>query len=99
MQIYRVHHVAYHLSEVEKPSTIQEAESSEHAAEWKVVMDAECNSLIENKTRKLVELPLDGRAIGRKQMVFKLMDDEDGRGKRFKARPLAMGYAQKYEID
>ena len=66
MQIYRVHHVAYHLSEVEKPSTIQEAESSDHAAEWKVVTDAECNSLIENKTRTLVELPPDGRAIGSK---------------------------------
>ena len=41
-------HVAYHLSEIDEPSTIQEAESSDHAAEWKVATDAEYNSLIEN---------------------------------------------------
>ena len=46
----RVHHVAYHLSEVDEPSTIQEAKSSDHAAEWKVATNAEYNSLIENKT-------------------------------------------------
>ena len=45
---YRVCHVAYHLSEIDEPSTIQEAESSNHAAEWKVATDAEYNSLIEN---------------------------------------------------
>ena len=55
----RVLHVAYHLSEVDEPSTIQEAKSSDHAAEWKVAVDAEYNSLIENKTWKLVELPPD----------------------------------------
>ena len=45
---YRVRHVAYHLSEADEPSTIQEAKSSDHAAEWKVATDAEYNSLIEN---------------------------------------------------
>ena len=54
---YRERHVAYHLIEVDEPSTIQEAKSGDHAAEWKVVTDAEYNSLIENKTWKLVELP------------------------------------------
>ena len=52
----RVRHVAYHLSEVDEPSTIQEAKSSD-APEWKVATDAEYNSLIENKTWQLVELP------------------------------------------
>ena len=47
---YRVRHVAYHLSQVDEPSTIQEAKSSDHAAEWKVTTDAEYSSLIENKT-------------------------------------------------
>ena len=32
---HRVHHVAYHLCEVHDPTTLQEAMSSEHAAEWK----------------------------------------------------------------
>ena len=94
----RVRHVAYHLSEVDEPSTIQEAKSSDHAAEWKVATDAEYNSLIENKTWKLVELPPGRKAIGCK-WVFKLKHDVDGRVERFKARLVAKGYAQKYGID
>ena len=91
-------HVAYHLSEVDEPSTIQEAKSSVHAAEWKVATDAEYNSLIENKTWKLVELPPGRKAIGCK-WVFKLKHDVDGKVERFKARLVAKGYAQKYGID
>ena len=95
---YRVHHVAYHLSEVDEPSTIQEAKSGDHAAEWKVATDAEYNSLIETKTWKLVELPPCRKAIGCK-WVFKLKHDVDGKVERFKARLVAKGYAQKYGID
>ena len=94
----RVRHVAYHLSEVDEPSTIQEAKSSDHAPEWKVAMDAEYNSLIESKTWKLVELPPGRKAIGCK-WVFKLKHDVDGRVERFNARLVAKGYAQKYGID
>ena len=94
----RVRHVAYHLSEVDEPSTIQEAKSSDHAPEWKVATDAKYNSLIENKTWKLVELPPGRKAIGCK-WVFKLKHDVDGRVERFKARLVAKGYAQKYGID
>ena len=61
---YRVGHVAYYLSKVDEPWTIQEAKSSEHAAEWKVTTDAEHNSLIENKTWKLLELSPGRKAIG-----------------------------------
>ena len=57
-------HVAYHLSQVDESSTIQEAKSSYHAAEWKVATDAEYNSLIENKMWRLVELPPGRKAIG-----------------------------------
>ena len=32
-ETYPVRHVAYHLCEVDEPSTIQEAKSSDHAAE------------------------------------------------------------------
>ena len=91
---YRVRHVAYHLSEVDEPSTIQEAKSSDHATEWIVATDAECNFMIENKTWKLVELSPGRKAIGCKS-VFKLKHDVDGRVQRFKARLIAKGYAQK----
>ena len=91
-------HVAYHLSEIDEPSTIQEAKSSDHAAEWKVATDAEYNSLIENKTWKLVELHPGRKAIGCK-WVFKLKHDVEGKVERFKARLVAKGYTQKYGID
>ena len=80
---HQVHHVAYHLYEVDEPTTIQEGQSSEQAAEWKVAMDSEYNSLIENKTWTLVELPPGRKAIGCK-WVFKLKHAEDGTVERFK---------------
>ena len=95
---HRVHHVAYHLCEVDEPTTLQEAMSSEHSAEWKVATDSEYNSLIENKTWKLVVLPPGRVAIGCK-WVFKLKHAGDGTVERFKARLVAKGYAQKYGID
>ena len=95
---YHVRHVAYHLSEVDEHSTIQKAKSSDHAGECKVATDAEYNSLIENKTWKLVELPPGRKAIGCK-WVFKLKHDVDGKVERVKARLVAKGYAQKYGID
>jgi hypothetical protein len=38
---HRVHHVAYHLCELDDPTTTQEAKSSDHAAKWKVATDSE----------------------------------------------------------
>ena len=95
---HHVHHVAYHLSEIDEPTTMQEARLSDHAAEWKVATDSEYNSLIENKTWELVELPPGRKAVGCK-WVFKLKHAGDGTVERFKARLVAKGYAQKYGID
>ena len=88
-----VRHVSYHLSEVDEPSTIQEAKSHDHAPKWKVADDAKYNSLIENKTWKFVELPPGRKATGCK-WVFKLKHDVDGKVEHFKARLVAKGYAQ-----
>ena len=95
---HHVHHVAYHLSEIDEPTTMQEARSSDHAAEWKVATDSEYNSLIENKTWELVELPPGRKAVGCK-WVFKLKHAGDDTVERFKARLVAKGYAQKCGID
>ena len=72
---HRVHHVAYHLCEVDEPTTLQEAMSSEHAAEWKVAKDSEYNSLIVNKTWKLVVLP-PGRVAVQNDLLIHQMDVE-----------------------
>ena len=95
---HHVHHVAYNVCEVDEPSTMQEAATSDHAREWKAAVDSEYNSLIENKTWKLVELPPGRKAIGCK-WVFKVKPRMDGTVERFKARLVAKGYAQKYGID
>ena len=95
---HHVHHVAYNVCEVDEPLTMQEAATSDHAREWKATVDSEYNSLIENKTWKLVELPPGRKAIGCK-WVFKVKHRMDGRVERFKARIVAKGYAQKYGID
>ena len=95
---HHVHHVAYNVCKIDEPSTIQEAATSDHAREWKAAADSEYNSLIENKTWKLVELPPGRKAIGCK-WVFKVKPRMDGTVERFKARLVAKGYAQKYGID
>ena len=95
---HRVHHVAYHLAGIDEPTTIQEARSGDHAAEWKVATDLEYNSLIENKTWRLVELPPGRKVVGCK-WVFKLKHSCDDTVERFKARLVAKGYTQKYGID
>lgn len=69
-----------------------------YAEEWMAAADSEYNSLIENSTWKLVELPPGRTAIGCK-WVFKAKHDSQGKVNRFKARLVAKGYAQKYGID
>ena len=51
------HHVAYNVVEIDEPTNIQDALQSSYAEEWKAAADSEYNSLIENKTWKLVQFP------------------------------------------
>ena len=51
-----------------------------------------------NDTWELVELPSGRKPIGSK-WVFKVKHTSDGKVERFKGRPVAKAYAQKYGID
>ena len=93
-----VNHVAYKACEIIEPKTLEEALASDHAEEWKTAIDSEYESLIENKTWELVELPSERKAIGCK-WVFKVKHASNGEVERFKARLVAKGYAQKYGVD
>ena len=53
MATHCIHHVAYHLAGIDEPTTVQEARSGDHTAEWKVAKDTEYNSLIENMTWRI----------------------------------------------
>jgi hypothetical protein len=61
-------------------------------------MKEEMQSIVDNHTWDLVELPRGHRAIGLK-WVFKVKRDEAGRVVRYKARLVAKGYVQQAGID
>ena len=91
-------HVAFRVSEIDEPTTIEEALSGDYSQQWKMAADAEYKSLMENKTWELVKLPEGRRAIGCK-WVFRVKYDSNGQVERFKGRLVAQGYSQKYGID
>jgi len=93
-----VHHVAYNVCQIQEPNSLEEALATEHADQWRAAANSEFESLLENETWKLVELPSNRKPIGCK-WVFKVKYGSDGKIERFKARLVAKGYAQKYGID
>ncbi len=83
---------------VAEPGTLKEATMSPNAKEWQEAADLEYESLMENETWDLVELPKDRKAIG-SRWVFKVKHQSDGRVERYKCRLVAKGYSQKYGVD
>lgn len=90
---------ATYLTMVEDcPINWQDAMKSRDAQQWKKAALAEFNSLTDNQTWSLVQLPADKKAIGCK-WVFSKKLDESGDVERFKARLVAKGYAQVPGLD
>ena len=87
-----------HVAEIDEPETLKDALESEYAAQWKAAADAEYQSLLENDTWELLELPAERRPISCK-WVFKVKHDETWKVERFKGRLVAKGFLQKYGID
>lgn len=88
----------YLTLEVKEPTTIDEAMKSSMKAEWQVAMKEEINSLRENNTWELVQLPPDKKPI-RCKWIFKAKTDEKGEIVKHKARLVAMGFTQKFGVD
>lgn len=80
------------------PKTYEEAMTDRNAEDWKKAMDSEYNSLMENETWKLTNLPVGKKAIKNK-WVFVTKKDNDGNIIRYKARLVAKGYSQIEGID
>ena len=91
-QIYRTetHH--------DDPKTFVQAMSTPEKEEWLEAMVEELNTIEDNNTWDLVELPYGRKAIGSK-WVFKTKRDNNGIVARRKARLVAQGFSQKYGID
>ncbi len=75
-----------------------EVEVEEAAEEWKNAVESEYQSLMENDTWDLMELPEGRQAVG-SMWVFKVKHDSCGRVERFKGRLVVKGYSQKYGVD
>jgi hypothetical protein len=84
-----------HSVSVEEPRSVKEAGGDPN---WIAAMEEEMNSIRENGTWSLVELPRGHRAIGLK-WVYKVKRDENGNVAKYKARLVAKGYVQRPGID
>ena len=78
--------------------TVAEAVGGAEVDKWHGAVHDEYNSLIENKTWSLVELPQGRKAIGCK-WVFRIKRNADGSIDRYKARLVAKGYSQVEGVD
>ena len=80
------------------PQTYFEALSSSEAKFWEKAIKIELESILENQTWELVDLPLGAKPIGCK-WIFKKKYFPDGSVEKFKARLVAKGFTQKENID
>ncbi|KAH9292507.1 hypothetical protein KI387_008911, partial [Taxus chinensis] len=79
------------------PESFDEAMQVDASKKWEQAMDEEHKSLMENQTWDLVKLPEGKRALQNK-WVYRVKDEEGGK-KRYKARLVVKGFAQKQGID
>ncbi|KAB2634313.1 DNA polymerase zeta catalytic subunit-like [Pyrus ussuriensis x Pyrus communis] len=78
----------------EKPQTYKAALESSEAPYWKEAIQSEIESIMQNNTWELVNLPPGNKPIGHK-WIFKRKLRPDGTIDKYKARLVAKGYRQK----
>ena len=81
-----------------EPNCFQKACKVKHNEEWKKAMEEEMNSLLENKTWELVNLPKGRKALQNK-WVYRIKHEGDEKNERYKARLVMKGFAEKEGID
>ena len=81
-----------------EPTTYKEAVTGPDAKQWEQAMTNEYNSIMENGTWELVQLPAGRKAVGCK-WVYKLKRDAAGNIKTWKARLVARGFSQVEGLD
>eukprot|EP00253_Pinus_taeda_P032549 PITA_32549 len=86
------------LTDEGKPNCFQEACKVEHSEEWKIEMEEEMNSLLENKTWELLNL-LKGRKALQNKLVYMIKHEGDKNKEMYKARLVVKGFAQKEGIE
>ena len=78
--------------------TFQEAMGSSKEPQWKEVIKSEIDSIMQNHTWELVELPKGCKPLGSK-WIFKRKMKADGSIDKYKARLVIKGYKQREGLD
>ena len=86
------------LTDEGEPETFEEAKEDTHNRKWLSAMQDEMDSLHENHTYELTELPKGKRAL-RNKWVYKLKPGDAGNPPRYKARIVVKGFQQKKGVD
>ncbi|XP_072976984.1 uncharacterized protein [Typha angustifolia] len=81
-----------------EPQSYKEAMSTPKAPLWKEAIDSEVESILQNHTWELVDLPLGCKPLGYK-WIFKRKMKADGSIDKYKARLVVKGYRQTEGID
>lgn len=81
-----------------EPKTYKQALNSLEKDKWLIAMKEELQSIKDNSTWSVVDLPQGRKAIGSK-WVYKLKRDSSGNIAKYKARLVAQGFTQRYGID
>lgn len=81
-----------------EPRTFKQAMCCPQSDRWRDAALLEYNTLVENGTWEIVDLPEGQKAIG-SGWVFKVKHNQDGSIERFKARLVAKGYSQRPGLD
>ncbi|KFD66793.1 LOW QUALITY PROTEIN: hypothetical protein M514_20937, partial [Trichuris suis] len=84
--------------DAEVPKSYAEAMRAKESMHWKKAMEDEMQSLAENQTWVLTDLPADKKVLSCR-WVLRVKTKADGTVDRYKARLVAKGFAQKYGID
>ena len=86
------------LNEYDEPNSIKEALKSTHKEKWKEAINSELDSLKENNTWVVSNLPPGKKAI-KTRWIYKIKKNSNNEPERFKARLVAKGYNQEHVID
>ncbi|KAM2860463.1 hypothetical protein COP2_025757 [Malus domestica] len=84
------------LTNYGEPETYEEARTHNDSDKWMKAMESEMDSLLNNDTYELVELPK-GRKALKNKWVFKLKKDDNMT--RYEARLVIKGFGQKKGVD
>ncbi|KAK5996264.1 Retrovirus-related Pol polyprotein from transposon TNT 1-94 [Cladobotryum mycophilum] len=94
----RIALVTIHAEHAEEPDTYRQAADSTEWEQWLRAMTDEIDSLKENQTWELVDLPQNRKAL-RGKWVYKVKRDANGMVSRHKARYVVKGFDQREGID